>query len=43
MLLRNCLLNRVIKGKIEEGIEVTERQGERRKHLLDDLKQRRSW
>jgi len=34
---RNCLLQRVIKGKIQEGIEVTGRQGRRRTKLLDDL------
>jgi len=36
ILRRNCLLQRVIEGKIEGGIEVTGRRGRRRK-LLDDL------
>ena len=39
ILRRNCLLQRVIEGKIKGGIEVTGRQGRRRK-LLDDLKER---
>jgi hypothetical protein len=34
---RNCLLQRVIEGKIQGGIEVTGR----RRELLDDLKERR--
>jgi hypothetical protein len=37
ILRRNCLLQRVIKGKIKAGIEVTRRRGRRRKKLLDDL------
>jgi hypothetical protein len=41
ILRRNCLLNQVIEGKIEGGIEVTGRQGTRRRKLLDDLKERR--
>jgi hypothetical protein len=41
ILRRNCLLQRVIQGKIQGGIEVTERQGKRRRKLLDDLKKRR--
>ena len=36
----NCLLQRVTEGKIQGGIEVTGRQGGRRKKLLDDLKER---
>jgi hypothetical protein len=39
-LRRNCLLQRVIEGKIIRGIEVTGRQGRRRRKLLDDLKER---
>jgi hypothetical protein len=35
----NCLLKRVIKGKIKGSIKVTERRGRRRKQLLDDLKE----
>jgi len=38
----NCLLQRVIEGKIQEGIEVTGRRRRRRK-LLDDLKERREY
>jgi hypothetical protein len=40
-LRRNCLLQRVIEGKIKGGIEVTGRRGRRRMKLLDDLKERR--
>ena len=40
-LRRNCLLQRVIEGKIKGGIEVTGRRGRRRKKLLDYLKERR--
>jgi len=40
---RNCLLQRVIEGKIQGGIEVTGRQGRRRRKLLDDLKVRRGY
>jgi hypothetical protein len=43
ILPRNCLLQRVIKGKIQGGIDVTERQGRRRRKLLDDLKERRGY
>jgi len=38
ILRRNCLLQRVIEGKIKGGIEVTGRRGIRRRKLLDDLK-----
>ena len=43
ILRRNCLLQRVIEGKIQRGIEVTGRQGRRRRKLLDDLKERRGY
>ena len=43
ILYRNCLLQRVTKGKIQGGIEVTGRQGRRRRKLLDDLKERRGY
>jgi len=43
ILRRNCLLKRVIEGKIKGGIEVTGRRGKRRKKLLDDLKDRRGY
>jgi len=39
----NCLLKRVIGGKIRVGIEVTGRQGRRRRKLLDDLKEMRGY
>ena len=42
ILRRNCLLQRVIEGKIRGGIEVTGRQRRRRK-LLDDFKERRGY
>ena len=40
---RNYLLQRVIEGKIQEGVEVTGRQGRRRRKLLDDLKETRGY
>ena len=43
ILRRNCLLQQVIEGKIMGQIEVTRRQGRRRKKLLDDLKDRRGY
>jgi hypothetical protein len=43
ILRRNCLLKHVIDGKIEGRIEVTGRQGRRRKQLVDDLKERRGY
>ena len=43
ILPRNCLLQRVIEGKVKGGIEVTGRQGRRCKKLLDDLKERRGY
>jgi len=43
ILRRNRLLQRVIEGKIKRGIEVTGRQGRRRRKLLDDLKERRGY
>jgi len=43
ILRRNCLLQRVIEGKIQGGIEATERQGRIRRKLLDDLKERRGY
>jgi ribosomal 50S subunit-associated protein YjgA (DUF615 family) len=38
ILRRNCLPQQVTEGKIQGGIEVTGRQGRRRRKLLDDLK-----
>jgi hypothetical protein len=43
ILRRNCLLQWVIEGKIQEGIEVTGRQGRRRRKLLDDLKEKKGY
>jgi hypothetical protein len=43
ILRRNCLLQRLTEGKIQGGIEVTGRQGRKRKKLLDDLKERRGY
>jgi hypothetical protein len=43
ILRRNCLLHWVTEGKIQGGIEVTGRQGRRRRKLLDDLKERRGY
>ena len=43
ILRRNCLLQRVTEGKIKVGIEVTGRQGRRRRKLLDDLKESRGY
>jgi hypothetical protein len=40
ILPRNCLLKHVIEENIERRIEVTEKRGKRRKHLLDDLKEK---
>jgi len=42
-LRRNCLLQRVIEGKIKWGIEVTGRRGRRRRKRLDDLMERRGY
>ena len=43
MLRRNCLLQRVTEGKIQGGIEVTGRQGRKRRKLLVDLKESRGY
>ena len=43
ILRRNCLLQRVIEGKIKGGIEVRRRRGTRRRKLLDDLQERRGY
>jgi hypothetical protein len=42
-ILRNCLLQQVLEGKIKGHIEVTRRRQRRRKKLLDDLKGRRGY
>jgi hypothetical protein len=43
ILRRNCLLQRVTEGKIQGVIEVTGRQGRRRRKLLDDLRERKGY
>jgi len=43
ILCRNCILQRVIEGKIQGRIEVTGRQGRRCRKLLDNLKERRGY
>jgi hypothetical protein len=43
ILSRNCLLQRVIEGKIKVGIGVTGRRGRIRRKLLDDLRERRGY
>jgi len=43
ILRRNCHLQRVTEGKIQERIEVRGRRGRRRRKLLDDLKERRGY
>jgi hypothetical protein len=43
VLRRNCLIRHVTAGKIKGGIEVTERQGRRRRQLLDNLKETRGY
>jgi hypothetical protein len=43
ILRRNCLPKHVIQGKIEGGIEMTGRQGRRRKQLLDDPVEKRGY
>jgi hypothetical protein len=43
ILCRNCLLKRVIEGRVKGGIEVTGRRGRRRRKLLDDLKERKRY
>jgi hypothetical protein len=43
ILRRNCLLKKIIEGKIQKEMEVTRRRGRRRKTLLDDLKDRRGY
>ena len=40
---RKCLIKFVIEGKIKEGMEVTGKQGIRRKQLLIDLKETKGY
>jgi hypothetical protein len=42
ILRRNCFLQQLIKGKIKGGIDVTGRQGRRRRKLMDYLKERKA-
>jgi hypothetical protein len=42
-LRMNCLLKRMIEGKLEGSIEITRRRGRTRKQLLDDLKEKRGY
>ena len=39
----NCLLNHVVEGRTERGIEVTQRRGRRLKQLLDGFKGTRGY
>jgi hypothetical protein len=39
----NCLLQHIVEGKIEGGIEVTGRRERRRKRLLDNIKETRGY
>ena len=43
ILRRNCLLQKVIEGKIKGQIEVTGRRGRKSRELLDDLKDRKGY
>ena len=43
ILRRNCILQRVMEGKIKVGIEVTGRRGRRCRKRLDELKKRRGY
>jgi hypothetical protein len=43
ILRRKCLLQRVIEGKVQEGIAMTARRGRRHRKLLYDLKERRGY
>jgi len=43
ILRRNCLLHRVLEGKVKGGIEVTRRRGRKRRKLLDYFKERRGY
>ena len=43
ILRSNCFLKQSTEGNVKGEIEVTRRQGRRRKKLLDDLKDRRGY
>jgi hypothetical protein len=40
-LARSCFLKHIVEGKLEERINMTGRQGRRRRQLLDDRKEKR--
>jgi hypothetical protein len=42
-LRRSCLLKHIIEGKIEGEKDATRRKERRRKHLVDDLKEKRGY
>jgi len=42
-MCRDCILQNVIRGKIEGEIEVTGRRGRRRKQILDNVKEMRGY
>ena len=43
ILRRNCLITHIVKGNIERGIEVTGKQGRRRKNRVDRKETKGSW
>jgi hypothetical protein len=43
ILRRNCLLKKVIEGKIKGEMEMTRRRGRRRRKLLDDIEDTRGY
>ena len=43
ILLINCVLQRVIEGRIKGGIEMIERRRRRRRKLLDGITERRGY
>ena len=43
ILRKKCLIEHVIEGKTQGSLEVTGTRGRRRKHLLDDLKEKKGY
>jgi hypothetical protein len=43
ILHRKCLLQHIIEGKVNGGIEVTGKRGRRRRKLLDDFRKWRGY
>jgi hypothetical protein len=41
--VENAFYSRLLKERLKEGLEATERRGRRRRKLLDDLKERRGY